>query len=174
MQCSKENTNKLHRKGGREFNKPDMDAWSTKVTGNEDTVSRWPHRCQEARSLHIHGHEVWEWLFPETLDDVLVVFHHVRRNRAVEAVSHLDGVVYRVLHQGPRGERGSRHQNGAVKQAWHQVGEYWTTFRNNADERCYKDWTPINVFSMAVWHQVSTVLSIKFKVKLMKIVPNTF
>lgn len=44
--------------GGREFNKPDMDARSTKVTGNEDTVSGWPHRSQEARSFDIHGHEV--------------------------------------------------------------------------------------------------------------------
>ena len=77
-------------KGGREFNKPDMDARGPKVAGNEDTVSRRPHRCQEARSLYIHGHEVRERLFPKTLDDVLVVLHHVGRHGAVETVGNLN------------------------------------------------------------------------------------
>ena len=117
IQRSKENTN--IKKGGRgEFNKPDMDAWCTKVAGNKNTVSRWPHCCQEARSFHIHRHEVWEWLFPETLDDILVVLQHISWHATVETVGHLDSIVNRVLHQGPGGEGGPRHHDGAVKQAW--------------------------------------------------------
>ena len=48
---------------------------------------------------------------------VLVVLHHVGGDAAVEAVGHLDGVVDRVLHQGPGREGGARHQDGAVEQA---------------------------------------------------------
>lgn len=99
-----------------------------------------------------------------------MVLHHVGWHGAVEAVGHLDGVVHGVLHQGPGGEGGARHHDRAVKQAWHQM-----ILENIIDEvimlmSYYVQRSNFNEYRYLVWRQVSTVLSIKFKVKLMKFV----
>ena len=93
-----------------------MNTGGSKVARNENSVSGGTHRCQEARGLQVHGHEVIERFLPETFDNVLVVPQHVGGDGAVEAVGDLHSVVDRVLHQGPRGERGAGHQDCAVKQ----------------------------------------------------------
>ena len=123
---------------GWKFNKPDVDARCPKVTWNEDTVSGRPHCRQKARSLHIHRHDVWDGLLTQTLDDVLVVLHHVGGHGAVEAVGYLDCVVDGVLHQGPGWERGARHQDRAVKQAWDEVDRWWGEQYNAEDENYYR------------------------------------
>ena len=115
-----------------------MDARCPKVTWNEDTVSGRPHCRQEARSLHIHSHDVWDGLLTQTLDDVLVVLHHVGGHGAVEAVGYLDCVVDGVLHQGPGWERGARHQDRAVKQSWDEVDRWWGEQYNAVDENYYR------------------------------------
>ena len=96
---------------------PDVDAGGPEVAGDEDPVSGGAHGGQEAGGRHLHRHQVGQRLLAETLDDVLVVLHHVGGDAAVEAVGHLDGVVDRVLHQGPGREGGARHEDGAVEQA---------------------------------------------------------
>ena len=73
--------------------------------------------------MEINSHQVIQRLPSETLDNVLVILHHVGGDAAVEAVGHLDGVVDRVLHQGPGREGGARHQDGAVEQACRAEGE---------------------------------------------------
>ena len=55
---------------------------------------------------------------PEAVDQLEVVLEHVGGQGAVEGGGQLDGVVDRVLHQGPGGRTRPRHQDGSVEQTY--------------------------------------------------------
>ena len=76
----------------------------SEVTRDEDSIPGGSQRCQEARSMEINSHQVIQRLPSETLDNVLVVLHHVGGDCAVESVGSLDSEVDWVLHQRPGGE----------------------------------------------------------------------
>ena len=90
----------------------------SEVTRDEDSIPGGSQRCQEARSMEINSHQVIQRLPSETLDNVLVILHHVGGDGAVESVGHLHSVVDWVLHEGPGGEGGPGHQNRSMEQTW--------------------------------------------------------
>ena len=94
-----------------------MYAGRSKVAGDENSVSGGTESSQEAWSLQVNRHEITERFLSETLDNVLVVLHHVGGDCAVESVGSLDSEVDRVLHQRPGGERGAGHEDCSVKES---------------------------------------------------------
>ena len=127
-----------------------MDTGGPKVAGNENSVPGGAHRCQEARSLQVYGHQVTQRFLPETFDDVLVVPQHVGGDGAVEAVGDLDGVVDRVLHQGPGGEGGAGHQDCSVEQTCKTPQSVSVSLRWTRDKINYKCERQRQTFSLSL------------------------